>query len=513
VTLDNLAYVIFTSGSTGKSKGAMITHRNVVSAYAGWDDAYNLSSIRAHIQMASFSFDVCTGDLTRALGSGAALVLCPQEFLLEPDRLYQLMRDENTECGDFVPAVMRPLIEYLENTGRRLDFMKVVAVGADIWQMEEYRRLRRLCADDALVVNSYGITETTIDSTFFEPTEEDQKSEGIIPIGRPYANTHLYVLDANRNLVPARVTGELYIGGNGVGRGYLNQPELTKEKFIEWTPPKLSDSGETKTTKLRLYRTGDTARYRHDGMVEILGRADYQVKIRGYRVELGEIEAVISRHPDVNECIVALREDVPGDKRLIAYVTTKDSDIDFVELRQYAKSFLPDYMAPSGFVLMKEWKLTPNGKIDRKQLPAPAETFTENEYVAPRTSVEEKLTNIWSNLLRHERIGVNDNFFDLGGHSLLATQVVSRIRDSFGINIPLRVLFETPTVSSIAEQLLNMGYIENDEIHSDFEELNLDSVEQQELEALLAELENVSDEEVQQLLAGNSNSSYIHMGD
>jgi amino acid adenylation domain-containing protein len=461
VTPDNLAYVIFTSGSTGKSKGAMITHRNVVSAYAGWEDAYKLSEISAHIQMASFSFDVFTGDLTRALGSGAALVLCPTEFLLEPEKLEELMRSEKTECGDFVPAVMRPLMEHLENTGRRLDFMKVVSVGADIWQMEEYRRLRRLCADDALVVNSYGITETTIDSTFFEPTEGDQKSEGIIPIGRPYANTHLYVLDADRNLVPARIPGELYIGGGGVGRGYLNQPELTQEKFIEWTPPGFSnDSGENHGTgKLRLYKTGDLARYRHDGMVEIIGRADYQVKIRGFRVELGEIEAVISQHPDVNECIVALREDVPGDKRLIAYVTTKEDEIDFGELRRYAKSILPEYMAPSGFVLMKEWKLTPNGKIDRKNLPAPEGTaiLAETQYVAPRTPLETKLADIWAALLRQERVGVHDNFFDLGGHSLLATQVVSRIRDMFGKNIPLKMLFESPTVAELADRMIGLN--------------------------------------------------------
>ncbi|HEX8288570.1 MAG TPA: amino acid adenylation domain-containing protein [Pyrinomonadaceae bacterium] len=481
VTQDSLAYVIFTSGSTGKSKGAMITHGNVVSAYAGWEDAYNLSSIRSHIQMASFSFDVFTGDLTRAFGSGAALVLCPTEFLLEPEKLERLMRDEKTECGDFVPAVMRPLIEYLENTNQRLDYMKVVSVGADIWQMEEYRRLKRVCTEDALVVNSYGITETTIDSTFFEPNEKDQLSEGIIPIGRPYANTKLYVLDANQNLVPARVPGELYIGGNGVGRGYLNRPELTKEKFIEWTAPAELESGDPGATKLRLYKTGDLARYRHDGMIEILGRADYQVKLRGYRVELGEIEAVVSRHPDVNECIVALREDVPGDKRLVAYVTAKVSEIDAGDMRRFVKSFLPEYMVPSAFVLMKEWKLTPNGKIDRKQLPVPDETFAETEYVAPRTPIEEKLASIWASLLSHERIGVNDNFFDLGGHSLLATQIVSRIRDAFGKNIPLRMLFETPTIAGLAQQIISLNGLAFEsaiERESNYKELPLSCAQQ-----------------------------------
>lgn len=522
VAPDNLAYVIFTSGSTGKSKGAMITHRSVVSAYVGWEVAYKLSSLKSHLQMASFSFDVFTGDLTRALCSGAALVLVPTEFLLEPEKLERLMHDERTECGDFVPAVMRPLIDRLENTGQRLDFMKVVVVGADIWQMDEYRRLKRVCREDALVVNSYGITETTIDSTFFEMTAKDEAAEGIIPIGRPYANTKLYILDANRNLLPARVPGELYIGGNGVARGYLNRPELTAEKFIEWTPP-----GES-ALPLRLYKTGDLARRRHDGIIEILGRADYQVKLRGFRVELGEIEAVIAAHPNVNECVVALREDVPGNKQLIAYLTTKENETDSAELRRHVKSLLPEYMTPAAFVSVKEWKLTPNGKIDRRQLPAPDvwSLSPEIEYAEPRNSVEEMMVEIWSRLLRRERIGVDDNFFDLGGHSLLAIQVVSRIRDAFGENITLRMLFETPTIAGLAEQLTvsdssagetilterEINY-ENSSAAGELSETTDAAQYDEELELLLAELENASDEEVQQLIAKENGSFYVSLED
>ncbi len=523
VAPDNLAYVIFTSGSTGKSKGAMITHRSVVSAYAGWEDAYKLSSLKCHLQMASFSFDVFTGDLTRTLCSGGTLVLVPTEFLLEPEKLERLMRDEKTECADFVPAVMRPLIEYLENTGQKLDFMKVVSVGSDIWQMDEFRRLRRVCREDALVVNSYGITETTIDSTYFEMTAEDETAEGIIPIGRPFANTKLYILDDNRNLLPARVPGELYVGGNGVGRCYLNRPELTAEKFIEWMP-----SGESAVLPLRLYKTGDFARRRHDGMVEILGRTDYQVKLRGFRVELGEIEAVISTHPDVNECVVALREDIPGNKQLIAYLTTKENGINSAELRRHVKSLLPEYMMPAAFVLMKEWKLTPNGKIDRRQLPAPEDTLisAETEYAVPRTPLEEKMVGIWSNLLRREHIGINDNFFDLGGHSLLATQVTSRIRDAFGIDIPLRMLFETPTIAGLAEQISHLIGSENGEQSNSFETNYKESTAatvspedndslqyDAELERLLAEIESVSDEEAQQLIAAESDFSYVPLAE
>ncbi|HSK74541.1 MAG TPA: non-ribosomal peptide synthetase, partial [Pyrinomonadaceae bacterium] len=519
VTPDNLVYVTFTSGSTGKSKGALMTHRNVVNVHAGWEDAYRLSSIRSHLQMASFSFDVFTGDVIRALCSGATLVLCPSELLLESEKLEELMRRENIEAAEFVPAVIRPLLEYLEDSGKRLDFLKLLVVGADVWQMEEYRRLKRVCGERTRVISSYGVTEATIDSTYFEMTEEHLKDEGIVPIGRPFANTQIYLLDANQNLVPPGVPGELYLGGNGLARGYLNRPELTKEKFIEWDVPEELQTAEFNERKLRLYRTGDLARYRRDGTIEILGRADNQVKLRGYRIELGEIEAILSRHTDVNECVVILREDVPGDKRLVAYLTIKSDEVNSGELRSHIKSFLPEYMVPSAFVLMKEWKLTPNGKIDRKNLPAPEGAFlpAETEYIAPRTPLEQKLADIWANLLRQEQVGITDNFFDLGGHSLLATQVVSRIRDAFGKNIPLRLLFESPTIAGLAEQIADMNNSQDceDVIQSvtAISEFPLSFAQQEELELLLAELENVSEEEAQMILEEDYDSSYLQMRD
>jgi amino acid adenylation domain-containing protein len=445
VSPDNLAYVIFTSGSTGQSKGVLVTHRSVVSAFAAWEEAYQLSTLRAHLQMASFSFDVFTGDLTRALCSGATLVLCPAEFLLEPEQLYRLMRSEGVDAAEFVPAVIRPLMEQLERTGERLDFMRLLVVGSDVWQMDEYQRLRHLCGPRTRVISSYGVTEATIDSTYFE-TAEAASDAVTVPIGRPFANTRIYLLDQHRQPVPVGVPGELYIGGAGLARGYLNRPELTAQKFIKWSV------GRTTDQRQRLYRTGDLARHRRDGTVELLGRADQQIKLRGYRIEPGEIEATLLRHTAVKDAAVIVREDVPGDKRLVAYLVPKEQRPGAGELRRHLRGQLPEYMVPSAFVMLNSLPLTPNGKVDRRALPVPDASRPEPGavYVAPRTAVEESVAQILAGLLRIGRVGVNDHFFELGGHSLLAIQVVSRIREAFGVEMPLRVIFEAPTVAGIS---------------------------------------------------------------
>ena len=482
VTPDNLAYVIFTSGSTGKSKGVLVTHGNVVNAWAAWEEAYQLSSLLCHLQMANFSFDVFTGDLTRALCSGASLVLCPTELLLDPEGLWQLINRTGVEAAEFVPAVIRPLLEYLERTGQRLSQMKLMVVGSDLWQMDEYERLRRVCGPQTRVISSYGVTEATIDSTFFEATENSRS--GPVPIGRPFANTQIFILDAQQQPAPIGVSGELYIGGAGVTRGYLNRAELTAEKFIAWksevgsrkpeverqmTDDRWQMAGSSEpafflpsdsrlpTTDYRLYKTGDLARYRPDGAIELLGRADQQVKLRGYRIEPAEIEAALALHPAVQAVAVVAREDEPGDKRLVAYLVPRTEQTEPGELRRFLKDQLPDYMIPAAFVRMEALPLTPNGKLDRRALPKPDESGLErrSDYVAPRTRVEEKTADILAGLLKLERIGVNDNFFELGGHSLLATQVVSRIRDAFHIEMPLRVIFESPVVSGLAAWITN----------------------------------------------------------
>jgi len=446
---NNLAYVIYTSGSTGQSKGVMIEHRSIVNVYLGWEEAYRLrTDARSHLQMASFSFDVFTGDLSRALCSGGKLVLAPREWLLDPERLYALMRAEEVDAAEFVPVVLRTLAQYLDETGQKLDFMRLLICGSDMWYVEEYRRFRRLCGPQTRLINSFGLTEATIDSSYFEGPVDHLPADRAAPIGRPFANQQFYVLDENRQPVPVRVPGELYVGGVALARGYLNRPDLTAERFV---PHPFSDEPGA-----RLYRTGDMAVLLPDGNVELLGRMDFQVKIRGFRIEPGEVEAALNQHPTVQQSAVTPKKAPAGDKRLVAYVVAAPgAEVDTGELRRFLQDRLPDYMVPSAFVKLEALPITPNGKIDRKALPEPDWSAREvaDEYVAPRTPVEQVLANIWSKVLGVEKVGVHDDFFALGGHSLLATQLVSRIRDTFKVELPLRHIFESPTVATLAEQI------------------------------------------------------------
>jgi natural product biosynthesis luciferase-like monooxygenase protein/amino acid adenylation domain-containing protein/non-ribosomal peptide synthase protein (TIGR01720 family) len=451
---EQLAYTIYTSGSTGTPKGVMITHRSVVNAYWAWESAYKLRSrTHSHLQMANFSFDVFAGDLVRALCSGRKLVLCPREFLLSPAQLYQLMREQGVDCAEFVPAVIRNLIEYLDKTAQNLDFMQILVVGSDSWYVQEYLTFQRFCGPQTRLINSYGVTEATIDSSYFEIGAVNLPADALVPIGKPIGNTQLYVLDANMQPVPVGVPGELHIGGNGLARGYCNRPELTQQRFI--ANPFSSEP------QARLYKTGDLVRFLPDGNLELLGRIDNQVKLRGFRIELGEIEAVLSQHPSVAQTAAIVREDARGDKRLVAYLVVTEAEASINDLRQFLKERLPEYMVPAVFVFLDALPLTPNGKVDRRALPAPDLTQQlGTSFVAPRTPSEQTLTRIWAEVLGLEQVGIYDSFFELGGHSLLATQLISRVRAAFQVELPLRKLFEATTVAALAEciqELLHDG--------------------------------------------------------
>ncbi|AUB35492.1 Glutamate-1-semialdehyde aminotransferase [Nostoc flagelliforme CCNUN1] len=455
----NLAYVIYTSGSTGRPKGVMVSHRSLVNAYLGWEEAYELrTKTTSHLQMANFSFDVFTGDLVRALCSGAKLVVCPREWLLTPELLYQLMQAQKVDCAEFVPAVIRNLIVYLEKTGQNLDFMRVLVVGSDRWYVKEYEEWQRFCGLETRLINSYGVSEATIDSCYFETSNINLPVEALVPIGRPFANSQIYILDSHLQPVPIGVPGELHISGAGLAHGYLNRPVLTLEKFIA-SPFEESEGS-------RLYKTGDIARFLPDGNIEFLGRVDNQVKIRGFRIELAEIEAVLRQHPTVSQAVAMAREDIPGDLRLVAYVVANPETAPVIsDLRRFLKEELPEYMVPGAFMVVEAIPLTPNGKVNYRELPPPeiSRTGLEANAIAPRNPIEEILVQIWAEVLGVKQVSIDDNFFTLGGHSLLATQLISRVRSIFKVELPLRTIFETVTVADLVERIT---------LHSDKPHLN-----------------------------------------
>jgi acyl-CoA synthetase (AMP-forming)/AMP-acid ligase II len=320
--------------------------------------------------------------------------------------------------------------------------LRTLLLGGEALPVSLAEQLRRALRGELL--NMYGPTESTVWST----VQRVDDVRGPIPIGRPIANTEIYLLDRNLQPVPVGVPGELFIGGDGVARGYLNRPALTQEKFI--AHPFRPEPGA------RLYRTGDLARYRTDGVLEFLGRGDNQVKLRGHRIELGEIESALRRHSGVGEAVVVAREPTPGDQRLLAYLVAKGGPAPSApELRRFLHEKLPDYMVPSTFVALDRLPLTPNGKVDRRALPEPAELWPRLEaaYVAPRTAPELALAKIWQELLRVEKVGLHDNFFDLGGHSLLVVQAQAKLRDALGIELPVVRLFQHPTISALTKFL------------------------------------------------------------
>jgi amino acid adenylation domain-containing protein len=447
-TGDDLAYVIFTSGSTGKPKGAMITNRSLASAYFAYERAYRLRELTAHAQMASFSFDVFTGDLIRSLLAGAKLVLCPIEKVVDPAALHGLMLEEGIDAAEFVPATASLLFEYVESAGKNLDHMRLVIVSSEAWRNERCSYFMSLCGPQTRLVNAYGLTEATIDSTWFEPASAAELQAGrFVPIGVPLDNTRIYILDTNLEPQAIGIPGELCVAGVAVARGYLNRPELTAEKFV---PDPFSDEAGA-----LLYRTGDRARWLPDGTIDFLGRTDRQIKIRGFRIEPGEIEAVLERLPAIRAAAVVDRADSRGETRLVAYLETDEPMPEITDVRAFLSDHVPNYMIPSAFVNVDELPLTPNGKIDRDALPEPDwdQESSSEEFIAPRTDAERGVAAIWSAVLSVGDIGINDNFFALGGHSLLAMKVISRVRDDLGVTLTLRTIFDAPTVVDLAVEV------------------------------------------------------------
>ena len=433
----NLAYVIYTSGSTGTPKGVMVEHRNLGNLLHWSAGLCPLSSGAALLQKTPFSFDASVWELFWPLTTGMRLVLASPDGHRDPAELVQLIREQQVNVIQFVPALLQQFLEQ-EYVSQCRSLTDVFCGGGELTAALVRSVRERL--PHVRLHNVYGPTEATVDSTVWTLEPHSPVPQGAPPIGKPLCNTRVYILDIHQQPVPLGVVGEMYLGGVQVTRGYLNRPELTTERFL--------DDPFSEQPGARLYRTGDVARYLADGNIEYLGRNDDQVKIRGLRIELGEIQAHLAHIDGVREAAALAREDVPGDQRLVAYYSGEPLEID--QLRSELLKHLPDYMVPSVFVHLDSLPLSPNGKLDRKALPVPDQTALLNrEYEAPVGEVETVIAGLWAELLKVERVGRHDHFFELGGHSLMAVNLVARMRRA-GLSADIRVLFGQPTLAALA---------------------------------------------------------------
>jgi amino acid adenylation domain-containing protein len=470
-TADCLAYVIYTSGSTGIPKGVEVRHRGVARLFFGVDYV-QLDRTQTFLHLAPISFDAATFEVWGALLHGGKCVLFPGKVPSSRE-LGEVLKKHQVSTLWLTAALFNTVIDEAPEALRGI---RQLLIGGETLSVPHVRRaLSQL--PETEIINGYGPTEsTTFTCCYVIPRQLDDNISSI-PIGKPIGNTQVYLLDMHLQPAPVGVPGELYIGGDGLARGYLNRPELTEERFV--------GNPFSNDPKSRLYRTGDIARYLPDGNIEFLGRLDDQVKIRGYRIELGEIEAVLAQYPAVREAVVLAREESPGDKRLVAYVVPNLNPAPASHaLRSFLKEKLPDYLVPSAFVFLDSLPLTPHGKVDRKALPAPEQSRPELDetFSAPRTAVEGPLAGIWAEVLKIDKVGIHDNFFDLGGHSLLATQVVSRIRRSLRVEVPLRTMFEAPTIAGLAIAILKK---------------QAETIDEKNMSRILADIESLSNEEIE----------------
>jgi amino acid adenylation domain-containing protein len=444
---ENLAYVIFTSGSTGVPKGVAVRHRNLVNYInfiQRWLELDKHPEGWHFATVSTLSADLGNTSIFPALASGGSVGVISKEIAVESAWLARYCRQHPIDVLKIVPSHLEALLAGSEGAG--VLPRKYLILGGEPLPKRLVQWVRNLGAD-CEICNHYGPTETTVGSVVLQltnyPEREDQRPT--VPIGRPIDNTQIYILDSHLQPAPIGVAGELYISGEGVAAGYLNQPELTKERFVD--NPFVSNS--------KMYRTGDLCRYMPDGNVEFLGRADDQIKVRGFRVELGEIEATLARHASVRQAVVVAKTDAQGEKRLIAYVVGPSPKED---LRAYLKEQLPDYMVPTAIIPLQRVPLNANGKVDRQSLLEPEKFQTQsNGYVAPRTAAETKIAEIWSEVLGNERIGLGEDFFEIGGHSLAGIQVMSRILNHFHVKLEVGTLFDFPTIEGLAQAVERAG--------------------------------------------------------
>jgi amino acid adenylation domain-containing protein len=471
VTPDHLAYIIYTSGSTGTPKGTEVPHRSFIGFMFGVD-YIKLDADNIWLQHSSISWDAFTLELWPPLLYGGRCVLYPDN-VTSPENLSKIIKEEGVNILWLTSALFNLIIDTIPEA---LLEVKQLIIGGEALSVSHVRRALTLLSKTQ-IINGYGPSECTVFSACYGIPKQLDQNVNSIPIGKPIGDRKIYLLDRNLQRVPMGVAGEIYIGGKGVARGYLNQPMLTHKKFID--NPFLA--GDT------LYKTGDLARRLTDGNLEFLGRIDNQVKIRGFRIELGEIETILTNHSEIREAIVTIREDVPGNKSLVAYIVPQNYQLTAHDLRNFLSQKLPNYLIPNAFVFLDKFPLTPNGKINRLGLPV-ADISRQNlgvKFVAPRTSTERELATIWTEVLKLTKLGIYDNFFELGGHSLLATQLISRLKETFEIEFPFRYLFENPTISQLAEKVVNQ---------------QIELVKTDELAQILGEIDELSEDEAAQQL-------------
>ena len=457
----HLAYVIYTSGSTGIPKGVAIEHRSLVNHGYAFQEYFNVQPADRNLQFASLSFDTAAEEIFPTLISGAALVLRPE--LSDALTFMNFVTEERITVLNLPTAYWSILTAQLVDRSVPLPpALRAVIVGGERATLKSFRLWQQWAGSRVAWINGYGPTEATITATFYTaPSAGDGKMDETVPIGRPIANAQMYVLDEALQPTPIGVPGELYIAGKGLARGYLYRETLTRERFLPC--PFSNEPGA------RMYKTGDLVRYRGDGQIEYLGRIDQQVKIRGFRIELGEVEAALGLHPDVQACVVAARDDAQENKQLVVYIVAKTTSQPTIgAIRDFLRERLPDYMLPSALVCLCEFPLTPNGKVDYKALPEPESVRVSKELVPPGTLIEKRLTEIVAPLLglKQEHISIDDNFFLSGGNSLMGIEFVAQIASTFGIEFPLRTLFEKPTVRLLAqniEEVILMRLAEIDE--------------------------------------------------
>ena len=436
-TADDLAYIIYTSGSTGRPKGVALKHAGLLNLVFWHRRSYRVTEADKATLVAGVGFDASVWELWPYLTAGASLHIPDEETRLLPDKLRDWLVEREIDLT-FVPTPLAEAMLTLKWPAKV--GLRAMLTGGD----RLTRHLPRLLP--FALINHYGPTENTVVTTYAEVGMAKEENQAP-PIGRPIDNTRVYVLDPSLEPVPVGVPGELYIAGDGLAPGYLNQPELTAEKFI--ANPFSDDPAS------RLYKTGDMARYLADGTIEFIGRNDTQVKIHGFRIELGEIESVLAEHPAIGMAVVMARDDGAGEKRLVAYITSESEYLTATPLREYVNERLPDYMVPATFVLVERIPMTTNGKVDRTALPAPdaENSLPEEESTAPATKIETAVAGILASLLKLDHVDKEANFFALGGHSLLGTQLIARIRDRFGIELPLRKIFESPSVALLSAEI------------------------------------------------------------